>query len=129
MRKVAALLTVFTSLTLLVPPVLGQNIVISQDYVQEPNGGYPSGSVLVKNVSPYEIDVLVRWPGMKADYPFSINPGNDANIILPANVELKVRAWAWTYDKNGKRHRREMQFLWYFDRSSERTVFWFPYFK
>ncbi|MBI2068744.1 MAG: hypothetical protein HYT67_01415 [Candidatus Yanofskybacteria bacterium] len=103
--------------------------VIRPDYVQVPNQGYPTHPVLVRNVSPYELEVIVRWAGMKTDYHFGVDAKKDAEVMLPSYVRLNVRAWVRVYDQRGRKNLKEMKFLWYYDEALKKTVFWFPRFK
>jgi len=110
-------------------PVFGQTTVIRPDYGQFENQGFSAHPVLVRNLSPHEMEVVVRWADMKTDYHFSIKARKDVKVMLPSHVRLNVRAWAWVYDQTGRKNRKEMRFQCYYDETLEETVFWFPRFK
>lgn len=103
--------------------------VIRPNYSQHENESFPSHPVLIRNFSPNDMEVIVRWADMKTDYHFNVEARKDATVMLPSYVRLNVRAWAWVYDQRGRKSRKEMKFQWYYDESLRKTVFWFPQFK
>ena len=130
MRKAVVLsILVFAGFCFSTSSVFGQTMIV-QKYGQVPNTGYPSHPVVIRNVGPHELEVRVEWRGMKSEYVYTLHSYSDTTEAqLPSYVRLNVRAWAWVYNKNGKKERKEMQFFWYFDEVSGKPVFWFPMFK